>query len=104
MIISKVILLNMLILFVLACVIMLIKIQVTYRNHSIIVDAIFAYRMDAIDKAAKNGTILTDGVKYEVNYDDMRDYDSTVMRIFDWGYKHILPDDKFEIIKPYIHK
>jgi hypothetical protein len=51
----------------------------------------------------ENGTIIY-GVKYEVGYDDMRDYDSTVMRIFDWGYKNILPEDKFEIIKPYIHK
>jgi hypothetical protein len=83
---------------------MLIKNNVTYHNHDIIANAIFDYRMDAIDKAAKNGTILTDGVKYEVNYDDMRDYNETVMRIFDWGYKNILPEDKFEIIKPFIRK
>ena len=102
MIICKVILLIISVLFV-GCIAMLVKNDVTYRNHAIITDAIFKYRMDAIDKAVKNGTIL-DGVKYEVGYDDMLDYNSTLMRIFDWGYENILPNDKFEIIKPYIHK
>ena len=88
---------------ILVCVIMMYKNAVTYRNHSIIINAIFDYRMDNIRKANKNGTLL-DGVKHEVDYDDMRDYNSTFMRFFDWGYKNILPDDKFEIIKPYIHK
>lgn len=103
MIIFKVILLILCGLVGLAGVVMMVKNTVTYRNHNIIADAIFAYRMDAIDKACKNGTIMY-GVKYEVNYDDMRDYNETVMRIFDWGYKHILPEDKFEIIKPFIRK
>lgn len=103
MIICKVILLIMSVLVMFVGVIMLIKNNVTYRNHEIISDAIFKYRMDAIDKAVKNGTIL-DGVKYEVEYDDMVDYNTTLMRIFDWGYENILPEDKFEIIKPYIHK
>ena len=101
--IVKVVLLNISVLFTLVGVIVLIKNAVTYHNFNIISDAIYKYSIDAIDKAVKNGTIL-DGVKYEVEYDDMRDYNSTVMRIFDWGYKNILPEDKFEIIKPYIHK
>lgn len=104
MVILKVILLNISALAMLVCVIAFIKNQVTYRNHTVIADAIFDYRMNAIDKAVKNGTIVEEGVKYEVNYDDMRDYNETVMRIFDWGYENILPKDKFEIIKPYIHK
>lgn len=103
MIILKAIPLIISVLFVFVGAIMLIKDGVNYRNYEIIMDAIFDYSMDAIDKAAKNGTIF-DGVKYEVTYSDMRDYSSTVMRIFDWGYKNILPADKFEIIKPYIHK
>lgn len=104
MIIFKVILLNVVALVGLFCVILLIKNGITYRNHTIIADAIFDYRMDCVDKAAKNGTIVEEGVKYEVGYADMRDYNETVMRIFDWGYKNILPEDKFEIIKPFIHK
>lgn len=103
MIILKAILLIISVLFVFVGVIMLIKDSVTYRNYEIIMDAIFDYSMDAIDKAAKNGTIF-DGVKYEVNYDDMRDYNTTLFRIFDWGYKNILPSDKFKIVEPYIHK
>lgn len=85
-------------------VIALIKNQVTYRNHMMIVNAIFEYSMDAIKKARENKTIIECGVEYEVDYSDMRDYNSTFLRVFDWGYKHILPEDKFEIIKPYIHK
>jgi hypothetical protein len=90
-------------LFILFVVTAMIKNQVTYRNYSIIQKAIFDYRMDGINKAYENGTIMS-GVKHEVEYDDMLDYDSAFKRIFDWGYENILPNDKFEIIKPYIHK
>ena len=101
--IVKVVLLNISVLFILVGVVGLIKNAVTYHNFNIISDAIYKYSIDAIEKAAKNGTIL-DGVEYEVTYDDMRDYNTTFFRIFDWGYENILPKDKFEIIKPYIHK
>lgn len=37
-----------------------------------------------------------------VDYKDMRPYDEVFFRFFDWGYKNILPPDKFELIKPYI--
>ena len=39
-----------------------------------------------------------------VTYYDMEDYSKTYWRIFDWGYKKMLPADKYEIIKPYIQK
>ena len=103
MVIFKVILLIIFGLFALFVAFMAIKNQVTYRNYSIIQKAIFEYRMDGISKAYENGTIMS-GVKHEVKYDDMLDYDSVFKRIFDWGYKNILPYDKFEIIKPFIHK
>lgn len=103
MIICKV-LLSIMIVLIVCCILMLIKNNVTYRNYEIISDAIFDYRMDAIDKACKNRTIVEKGVEYEVCYNDMRGYNETVMRIFDWGYKNILPEDKFEIIKPFIRK
>ena len=88
---------------ILSCVLMMIKNEIAYRNCMIITDAIFSYRIDVIKKAVENKTI-SDGVTYEVNYTDMRDYNKIAMRIHDWGYKKILPADKFEIVKPYIQK
>lgn len=103
MIIFAAVLLILMFLAAFACVVAIIKNDITYRNQGIILEAIFDYKIDMIDKARKNGTIM-DGVKYEVDYSDMEDYNSTLWRIFDWGYENILPSDKFEIIKPYIHK
>ena len=66
----------------------------TYKNHIIITKAIYNYKIALIE----NG-ILEEGL---VDYDDMRGYEATLFRFWDWGYKNILPKDKFEIIKPYI--
>lgn len=73
----------------------LIKNCVTYRQQSLISDAIFRYHIDCIEHHI---------YEYEVGYDDMRGYVKTILRFWDWGYKHILPRDKFEIVKPYINK
>jgi hypothetical protein len=43
-------------------------------------------------------------VNFKVNYDDMESYDETLFRLFDFGYKNILPKEKYDIIKPYINK
>lgn len=67
MVIFATVLLIISVLFVLFAVTMAIKNLVTYRNHTIIADAIFDYHMDAIDKAYKNGTIMY-GVNYKVGY------------------------------------
>lgn len=87
----------------LVCVFLLMKNDNTYRNHGVILDAIFSYKIAMIEEARENGTILN-GVNYEVDYSDMKSYNDTLKQIFDWGYDNILPKDKFEIIKPYIHK
>lgn len=39
---------------------------------------------------------------YEVSPSDMETYDSTLWRLWDWGYTRILPKEKFELVKPYI--
>ena len=66
-----------------------------YKNHKIIVDAIYDYHID----------MITSG-KYDridvVDYRDMETYNSTLFRLWDWGYTRILPKEKFEIVKPYI--
>lgn len=76
--------------------ILLLKNENTYKQHKIILQAIYNYRIDLHSK----------GIHYEirVNYDDMESYNKTFYRLWDWGYKNILPPDKFELIKPYIKK
>lgn len=74
----------------------LIKNDVTYTNRIIISTAIFKYTMSLIEKHI---------YECEVNYEDMEPYDKTFNRFWDWGYKRILPKEKFEIIEPFIeHK
>ena len=74
------------------CIILLFKNENTYKNHTLIDDAIYLYQTECV-KMRKI---------YEVTYDDMEDYRKTCYRLNDWGYENILPRDKFEIIKPYI--
>lgn len=71
---------------------MLIKTNNTFKNRIIIIDAIYAYVLWCV----KNNADI------EVDYTDMETYDETDNRYFDWGYTNILPQEKFELIKPYI--
>lgn len=66
-----------------------------YKNHKIILDAIYDYRIDMIVSGNYEKRNLVD-------YRDMETYNSTLFRFWDWGYTRILPKDKFELIKPYI--
>lgn len=72
-----------------------VKNQVTYVNYNIILDAIFQYHKAMIDVRDFN---------YKVDYEDIEPYEVTLRRWTDWGYKNILPEDKFKIIEPYIQK
>ena len=69
-----------------------IKNNNTLKNHIIITDAIYRYKIDC----------LLNNQEPLVNYDDEEDYDSTLLRFWDWGCKNILSKEKYEIIKPYI--
>ena len=82
--------------FILFCIMLLIKNFVTSLNHKIILDAIYEYRRNAIEM----GTY--DIAKMLVDYTDVEYYSITLLRIWDWGYTRILPPEKFEIIKPFI--
>ena len=77
--------------FILLSVFMFIRNSVADRQHNIIIRAIMSYQLD---NKLKN--------PFEVNYSDMEDYFKTLFRFWDWGYKHILPPEKYEIVKPYI--
>ena len=71
-----------------------IKAEITYKNHCKVIRAICGYR--AICKATNRKPV--------VSIEDMMDYEESAKRIFDWGCKHILPKDKFELIKPFMEE
>lgn len=73
-------------------VVLLIKNFNTYFNSIKIIDAIYEYHIDCIDK----------DVDAAVEYGMMKHYIAALFRIWDWSYEHILPADKLEVIKPYI--
>lgn len=86
------------ILFFVMAIIFLIKNFITYHWHTLIVDAIFWYYVDC------ESSLEIDLREKLVCYNDLESYDATLFRFWDWGYKHILPKEKFEIIEPYIKK
>ena len=75
--------------------IMLIKNEITYRNHIIISRSILKYKLDMLhnDKSSD-----------DVDWADEEDYGQTLFRLWDWGYTRILPPEKYEIVKPYIEQ
>lgn len=81
------------ILIIIAGIFLLIKNEHTFRNQLIILEAIGEYSRIQISKE----------LDFEVELIDMEPYAKTLFRLWDWGYTRILPKDKFEIIKPYIH-
>lgn len=71
-------------------IVLTLKNDNTYTKRKIIGRAIHDYHMDMK---------ITN---WQVNYADIESYNATLFRIWDWGYTNILPEEKFEIIKPYI--
>lgn len=76
-------------------IVILIKNQVTFSMHMKISKAIYDHHMECIDKYDFDALCAVD-------YEDEEAYEATLFRLWDWGYKRILPPEKFEIIKPYI--
>ena len=74
------------------CFFMLFKNKVTLDMHIKIHDAIHKYRCDCI---------VTNKIP-EVNYSDEEPYEKTLFRLWDFGYRNILPKEKYEIIKEFI--
>ena len=64
----------------------------TLNNTKKIINAIYKYHIECV----------LHKIEPIVDYKDMESYEVTLFRIWDWGYKRILPKDKFEIIEPYI--
>lgn len=76
------------------CCILLLKNLNTAPQRMRIVRAIGKYHVDLIDQQSLHTS--------QVEYADMESYTKTLLRIWDWGYTNILPNDKFELIKEYI--
>ena len=68
------------------------KNDITYKHRLEIIKAIRNYQLKCIEYEAHAF----------VDYADMEDYNATLNRWWDWTNKRILPEDKFEIIKPFI--
>lgn len=76
----------------------MIKNNNTFKQSTLIDEAIFLYHMEQI-KAHD-----FDEKAWEVTYDDEEEYNKTLWRLWDWGYTRILPPDKYEFLKPYIER
>lgn len=73
----------------------------------------FIFCLFKVDNASKNREKIIDAIDvYAVITGDcvtalcalkaMEDFDSTIYRLWDWGYKNILPNEYFELIESYI--
>ena len=72
---------------------MLFKVRNAYNNQMIILKAISDYS-DETGNIRKSTILL----------DNMEDLIKTAFRLWDWGYKNILPKEDFELIKPYLEE
>lgn len=69
-----------------------IRTEAVYRNRKKVIRAIHMYSIQTSD---------WEGSKL---YDHMESYGQTMLRIWDWGYRHILPEEYYLMIEPYIPK
>lgn len=74
------------------CHLMICRSEIACRMQIKINKAIYKYRCDCI----KTNKIP------KVDYDDEEAYEKTMWRLWDFGYKNILPKEKYEIIKEFI--
>ena len=80
--------------FLIILLVILLKFVVTELRFTSIDFAIFKYHLTQMVE----GTYDPDECLYK--------YEKSVVKVllnpFDWGYKHILPPDKYELVKPYL--
>ena len=91
-------------LMLLMLLLLLIKNLNTFRVHTKVSDAIFAYNLAVIDRFYSDYEIRDrfDIHKMTIEYDVMEDYSKTLLRFWDWGCTRIVPRDTYELIKPYL--
>ena len=76
------------------CFISLLKNENTLKQEMLILKAIRDYNIDCIRRG---------DLSEAISYDDMEAPNKTFWRFWDWGHKHILPKEKYELIKNYIN-
>ncbi len=74
------------------CIIFGIKNEITNNKRNKIIEAIHEHHIDCFVFCEKE----------LVDYDDMRSYYASLLRIWNWGYTSIIKKEKLKIIKPYI--
>lgn len=74
-------------------VVMVIKTLVTGRQHKRILTAIYRHNLLMIHRGRS---------EYMLSYDCVEEFDSTLFRLWDWGYKRIVPPEVLERINLYI--
>lgn len=74
-------------------VILLVKNEVTFKNHEKIIDAIDAFAEE--NEAYRTALLLMHS---------MEDYTKTLWRWWDWGCTRILKKEDYELIRPYLRK
>lgn len=79
------------------CGVMLIKNNLTYKNRTIIADAIFKYNLNQI-------SLSNSSVDFIDTASVVESYNKTLFRLYDWGYKNIVPVDVLEKISPFIER
>jgi hypothetical protein len=82
------------VLFYLFVVYLFVKNGVTYEIRSKMIKAISAYNTNEIF----HGNYASN----EISYDCMEHYFKTVFRLYDFGYRNIVPGDVYEKIKSYL--
>lgn len=94
---------------IIGLLILLVKNEVTFKCHDKILWAIFEYQKHIINEVyekekenCKNGDFTKPEITFDVVIEDMRSYEETLFCWWDWGYKHILPKEKYDIIKKYL--
>lgn len=82
------------------CGFMLIKNNRTYKNRRIIAEAIFLYNLNQFSQKDQ----LNTSVDFIDTASVVESYEKTLFRLYDWGYKNIVPADVLEKISPFIER
>ena len=75
------------------CLFMFVRVEIVYRNRIKILNAIYKYNTDRINRNDYENLI---------SYDCLEDFEKTTQRLWDFGYKRIVSEDVFRKIYGYL--
>ena len=79
------------------CLFLRIRIDVAYKNHMKIVEAISKYGIEQV----RLRNFSEDPLDF---YDQIEPFNKAIWRLWDFSYKNIVPKDIYEKIEPFISK